>query len=105
MAKGTRGKQQAWAVSLSDDPAGTPKSPIAGRRTEFARNVALWIPRRFLSPAGIDVRHFILDVNEKILTRGFVQSDGQLLTTPLVDVPPAGALQPEAVPFEYGFLN
>lgn len=49
----------------------------------WTKLVALWIPRRFLSPSGCDLTSFLADTNEKITQRGYVLWDGQVLTTPI----------------------
>jgi len=86
-----------WAASLRDDATTDAAAPHPRRRAEFTKLVALWIPRRFLHPSGINVSGFVSDLNEKILRRGFVLCDGQVLTTPIPDVPAKGILRPEVV--------
>lgn len=49
----------------------------------FAKIVAFWAPRRFVTTEGIDVDGFVADINDKILRRGFVLWDRQVLTRPL----------------------
>ena len=95
MTKRERRKQQVWASSLRDEEAA--EGPTANRSSECAKVITLWIPQRFLHPSGIDLRGFVLEVNERILRRGFVLSDGQVLTTPLSDIPEPGVLHPEEV--------
>jgi uncharacterized protein YutE (UPF0331/DUF86 family) len=47
----------------------------------FTKVVTFWIPRRFLTSTGADVQGFAADMNDKILRRGYVLSDSQILTT------------------------
>lgn len=51
--------------------------------TPWSRLVAFWAPRRFVTASGIDVNAFVSDINDKIQSRGFILSDGQILTRPL----------------------
>jgi hypothetical protein len=69
-----------WAASLRDEPA---EPPSPHRPAPFAKVIALWVPRRFLTSTGVDLERFVADVNEKVRRRGFVLWDGQVLTTPL----------------------
>jgi len=71
-----RGRQQLREISTGE---------ISDKQIDnrFTKGVALWIPRQFLSPSGVNLDGFIADVNDKISNRGFVLWDGQLLTTPL----------------------
>lgn len=55
--------------------------PLTAQR--WTKIVALWIPRRFLTPSGFDLHSFLADVNDKITQRGYVLWDGQILTTPI----------------------
>jgi hypothetical protein len=64
----------------------------------FRRLVGFWAPRRLVTSAGIDVEAFVADIQEKIRTRGFITSDGQVLTS-LV------AVEPWDVCFEPGPLD
>lgn len=48
--------------------------------TDERKQVALWIPHRFISPAGIDVFGFIEEINALIRSRGLILWDGQLLS-------------------------
>jgi len=83
-----------WATDLQSEAIDGPRP----RRTaQFVKTVILWVPRRFLTPNGVDVKAFVSDVNEKVLHHGFVLSDGQVLSTPLTDVIHEGVLRPEVV--------
>lgn len=64
----------------------------------FRRLIALWIPRRFITPAGIELQAFLEDVNEKVVRRGFVLSDGQLLTVPIDNTIDPGPMTTQAHP-------
>jgi hypothetical protein len=63
----------------------------------FTKSIQLWIPRKFISSAGLDAFAFIADVNRTILNRGYVLSDGQILTTPILDQIPPNRLLPQVV--------
>ena len=66
--------------------------------TDYRKQVALWIPHRFISPAGIDVFGFVDEINALIRSRGLVLWDGQLLSKTISDVAVSkGALPTERV--------
>ena len=61
-------KQQMWELRLQ----GRTVEPTHSKGVaHFAKVIALWIPRRFLTPAGVDAKRFIEDVNEKVTRRGY----------------------------------
>jgi hypothetical protein len=71
--------QQLYAASL-EDPS---DEPFGAKDTPFTKVVALWIPRKFLTPTGADLESFLADVNLKVTRRGYILYDGQILTVPL----------------------
>lgn len=79
------------SLGESDPP---PKNPAPRPERKV---VYLWIPKRFVVGLGVDVLAFVADVNEKISARGYVLWSGQILTTPLPELPPEGILQAESV--------
>lgn len=86
-------EQQMWEVSLSDETA---ESAGPERSWQLAKVITLWVPRRFLTSGGVDVEHFLADVNEKVVRRGFILWDGQVLTSPITDTIKKGILKPKA---------
>lgn len=75
--KHKRGEQQLLMLSAAES------SVERGVSRVFSKLITLWVPQRFVTPSGVDVVPFIEDVNKKIVSRGFVLYDGQLLTTPI----------------------
>jgi hypothetical protein len=68
----------------------------------FSQLVGFWVPRRFVSDAGIDIGPFLADINEKIERRGFVLYDGQILTRPLDSNEPIDPVfEPESLGHDY----
>jgi len=88
----TRGKQKMREVKLHDQD---PDPHTTQRPGVFSKLIALWIPRQFITTAGIDVSSFIADVNEKVKRRGFILWDGQVLNTPITDTIDRGILKPK----------
>jgi len=48
--------------------------------TAFTKLVGFWVPRRHISAYCIDVEGFVAEIVETVRTRGFVTSDGQVMT-------------------------
>lgn len=88
-----RGEQHIWETPTQPD--GGAQLPCPTVLAPFAKAIALWVQREFLTPEGVDVRRFVGSVNELITRRGFVLWDGQILVTPLTDVVSEGVLRPE----------
>ncbi len=68
----------------------------------FSQLVGFWVPRRFVTEAGIDVDAFVADINEKVARRGFVLYDGQILTRSLDSGEPIDPVfEPESLDHDY----
>jgi len=81
-----------WEVSLRDE---TTEPPGPQRSLPLAKVITLWVPRRFLTSSGVDVECFLADVNEKVVRRGLILWDGQVLTAPITDTIKKGILKPK----------
>jgi len=56
------------------------------RRERFARDAAVFVPRRLIADDGsVDLSGFMAEVNAIVATRGMVLADGQVIATPFSD--------------------
>jgi len=57
-------------------------SPQVSRDSQpFLKVVGFWAPRRWLSPDTMVIDGLVAEIEETVRTRGFIASDGQVLTT------------------------
>lgn len=57
-------------------------NPRVSREGEpFVKIVGFWAPRRWLSAETMDIEGLVAEIEETVRTRGFVTSDGQVLTS------------------------
>ena len=75
-------------------------------RPQEQKVIHLWLPRQYVNARGADVQAFVADVNAKIIERGFITYDGQILRTPITDINVvAGLIEVErGLPFS-GFVR
>lgn len=62
------------------------QNPTASSRATpapFSRLITLFVPKRFIESVENTFTPFISDVNEKIVQRGYIESDGQILVQPI----------------------
>lgn len=74
-------EKSASSTALKEASSGRHKD-----RPQERKVVYLWIPRQYLHMHSMDVQGFVSDVNKKILERGLITYDGQILRTPITDI-------------------
>lgn len=57
---------------------GTPVE--ADSETRFTKVVGFWVPRRWVTPAAMDVDGMVAELQEIVRTRGLISYDGQVIT-------------------------
>ena len=89
-AKATTEERLGWQSATIDGielyqrtgrfDVGTPVVP-GQEDTTFTKVVGFWVPRRWLSAETMDVEGLVTEIETIVRTRGFVTSDGQVLTS------------------------
>jgi hypothetical protein len=73
-------RQQMLATYLGDEP---PKPQAHRQVAPFTRVVTLYVPKRLATHKKENARDVVDEVNARIVHRGYIEPDGQILLTPL----------------------
>jgi hypothetical protein len=75
-------REQMLSMPLRDEPQNPQSHPLVA---PFTRVVTLYVPRRLASHRPENARAVLDEVNARIAQRGYVEPDGQILLTPILE--------------------